>query len=529
MIQTRKKLTVFFIIAILTLTLFNQVISNDSVAEENIQTDEPEDVRIGPIGNLFSYFGKFLAKNVYIIIRFSLLSIVAYPPYIEIGYNETKNVEVGLWNTTSDKEFQVWPKSKENTVFTERFINFSVLEYPKGTEESSWLIVLNPYRINVDKGSILKTNLSITLTKPPISGKPIQSGIIKVRLYDTWAYGNLYTPPDPDAKIIFKIMWFLSATVLMRFGRYSGTTFVDKKDVDILVKIKPYHAVRFDTSDIVYINPDQITSIPITIQNLGNYNDTFGFRLKDENKDLKLASPYYVTLSPGEKKEINLGVYAPQSAFDFGTLHEIVIETYSLDDENVTISERQVFIETKGIYLSEMSGLGILLLILVFFLIIAFFIYRKRLRISRLCVKPDKPWEIPEEKEYLDKLIKEDKNKYEETLKMMEDEYNSSLLWYNCYCKSLTEPKRTKRKKVKPILFKKKEVKKEKIKPFLSIKEKFIKILTEKTPKKVTITKDIKEIRIEKKEKSEDLQKQRLISKIKKKEEKQKRKLLGKL
>jgi hypothetical protein len=520
---------VFFIIAILTLTLFNQVISYELVAEENTQTDEPEDVKIGPIGKLFKVFGFGLAQFVFIILRFSIVSIVAYPPYIEIGYNETKNVEVGLWNTTSDKGFQVFNKPKENTIFTERFINFKVLEYPKGTEESSWLIVLNPYRINVDKGAILKTNLSITLTKPPISGKPIQSGIIKVRLLDTWAYGGLYSPPNPDATILEKIFWFISATVLMRFGRYSGTTIVDYKDVDILVKIKPYHAVRFDTSDIVYINPDQITSIPISIQNLGNYNDTFGFRLKDENKDLKLASPYYVTLSPGEKKEINLGVYAPQSAFDFGTLHEIVIETYSLDDENVTISERQVFIETKGIYLSEMSGLGIILLILVFFLIIAFFIYRKRLRISRLCAKPDKPWEIPEEKEYLDKLIKEDKNKYKETLKMMEDEYNSSLLWYNCYCKSLAEPKRTKRKKVKPILFTKEKVKKEKIKPFLPIKEKFIKKIPEKTPKEETITKDIKKIKIEKKEKSEDLQKLKLISKIKKKEEKQKRKLLGKL
>ncbi len=525
MIQTRKKLTVFFIILILTLTLFNQVISYDLVAEENIQTDDLEEIEYGPIGWLFNKFG-LLMTGLFIILRLSVVSVRAIPPYIEIGYNETKNVEVGLWDVEKNEGFEIWKRPKENTIFTERFLNFKVIEYPKGTENSSWLIVLNPYRINVDKGALLKTNLSITLTKPPISGKPIQSGILKIRLLDTWAYGNLYLPPKGSNNS--KLLWFISAVFMMRFAKYSGTTIVDYKDVDILVKIKPYHAVRFDTSDVEYINPDQITSIPISIQNLGNYNDTFGFRLKGENKDLKLASPYYVTLSPGETKKINLGVYAPQSAFDFGTLHEIIIETYSLDD-NVTISERQVLIETKGIYLSEMSGLGIILLILVFFLIIAFFIYRKRMRISRLCVKPDKPWEIPEEKKYLDKLIKEDKNKYEETLKMMEDEYNSSLLWYNCYCKSLTEPKKTKRKKVKPILFKKEKIKKEKIKPFISIKEKFIKRLPKKKPKKETITKDIKVIRVEKKEKSEDFQKQRLISKIKRKEEKQKRKLLGKI
>jgi hypothetical protein len=515
----RKKLTASFIFFILVFTLFNQVIYHDVVAQQNTDVDESEEPKIGPLGNFFKFFGK-LSTGLVPIFRLSVVAVAANPSYIEIGYNETKIVQVGLWDVEKDTDFEVW--SDEHPIFDYRFINFMVLEYPGGTSESSWEILPDPYTVTVEVGSKLKTNLSITLTKPPISGKPIQSGILKVRVLDTWGYGNLYFPPKGSPQDTFpsKYLWFLSATVLMKFGKYSGTVDVEYKDLDILVKIKPYHAVRFDTSPVVYIKPDQITSIPISVQNLGNYNDTFGFRIKSGNKDLKLASPYYITLSPGEVQQTYLGVSAPQSAFDYGTLRELVIETYSIDDENVVIAERQVFLETKGIYVSEMGGMGLFLLIIVFFLIIAYIVYRKRLRISQFCSKPDKPWEIPEEKAYLDKLIKEDKNKYKEVLKMMEDEYESSLLWYNDYCKNLTEPKRTKNKKEKP--------KKEDTKSILTKEESSIKKMPKQKPDDEPIIKETKDVKIEKKEEAEDLRKQRAISKIKKKEEKQKRKLLGK-
>jgi hypothetical protein len=157
----------------------------------------------------------------------------------------------------------------------------------------------------------------------------------------------------------------------------------------------------------------------------------------------------------------------------------------------------------------------------VFFLIIAFILHRRRLRTSKYISKPDKPWEIPEEKAYLDKLVKEDKDKYNKVLKMMEDEYKSSLLWYNDYVKTLTQPKLTKQKKVK-----KEKPKKEKIKPILTKKEK--EAMVYKKPEEKPVEEPIIEkssyIEADKKEKAEDLRKQKLIAKIKKKEEKQKRK-----
>lgn len=526
MINPTKKLTALFIFFILFFTLFNQVFSYNTLAQQNTEDDEENDDSplLGPIGLLFKFLGKS-ATALAPIFRLSVVAVVADPPCIEIGYGETKTIELGLWDTVTNDDFEVW--SEEHTIFVKRFINFEVRQYPKGTQENSWLVVPDPYTINVEVGSELKTNLSITLNKPPISGEPIQSGILRIRVLDTWAYGSLYFPPrgGPRDTPTGNLLWFISATLLMGFGKYSGTVDVEYKDVDILVKVKPYHAVRFNANPLVYVKPNEITSIPITLQNLGNYNDTFGFRIQSKNNNIKLASPSYITLAPGEEKQTYLGVSALRSAFDYGTVHEVVIETFSVDDEDVVISEKNVFIETRGIYVSETGGMGIFLLIFVLFLIVVYLINRRRRRLNKYCVKPDKPWEIAEEKEYLDKLAKEDKDKHKEVLKMMEEEYESSLLWYKNYCKKITEPKPkpVKKKKVKKDKFKKEKTKKEITTK--SEKEPIVEEKIEEKPSKEPVVEEADEVKVDKKENTVDLGKQKLLAQIKKKEEKQKRKL----
>jgi hypothetical protein len=522
-----KKLTAIFLIFLLVFTLFNQSLCSNVVAQQ--PDDEVDEPKIGVLGRIVKLFGT-LATALVPIFRLSVVAVRAEPPYIEIGYNETKTIDIGLWDVEGNTGFEVW--DKESAIFIKRFINFEVLEYPAGTQPDAWLITYDPYTINVEFGQKLKSEVSITLDKPPINGKQIQSGILKIRLLDTWGYGNLYFPPEgsPQDKFPNKYLWFMSAVFLMGFGKYSGTVEELYEDIDILVKIKPFHAVRFDTSSTVYLKPNEITSIPITVQNLGNYNDTYGFRIKSENEELKLASPYYITLAPGEEIETFLGVSAPQSVFDYGTLHEIVIEAYSVDTVNETIAERQVLVETRGIYVNEASGIGLISFFLLLFLLIAYIIHKRRKRRQKICPKPKKPWQIKEEKEYLDKLAKKDKEKYEEVINMMQDEYKSALLWYNDFYKSLTQTKKQKMKKIKikekpkKEKPKKQELEEPKAKPIKVNKEQKpeIKEVEKEKPEEKPSDREIKRVKLQKRKEAEELKKQRVINRIKKEQEKQK-------
>jgi len=47
--------------------------------------------------------------------------------------------------------------------------------------------------------------------------------------------------------------------------------------------------------------------------------------------------------------------------------------------------------------------------------------------------RPKKPWAIPEEKQMLRKLKKENKKRYNDTKLMMKQEYKSSLEWYRSF------------------------------------------------------------------------------------------------
>jgi len=213
-------------------------------------------------------------------------------------------------------------------------------------------------------------------------------------------------------------------------------------------------------------------------------------------------------------KKTYLGVAIPQSFFDTGTLHEIKIEAYSIDDPNVTIAERTVIVETRGINVDERNGSVFGFLFFLLILGVAFVYYRRKKMHNQICVKPDKPWKIAEEETYLEKLKSEDKDKYNETLKMMQDEYQSSLLWYRNYCNSVLSQKYKKKipkgKKLKPVEKSTKTKKEEATK------------LKETQPEKPIIKE--KEPIIKKTTFLEDKEKQRAIKRIKQQQEKQKRK-----
>jgi len=218
-------------------------------------------------------------------------------------------------------------------------------------------------------------------------------------------------------------------------------------------------------------------------------------------------------LAPGEQKDINLGISTPQSVFDYGTLHSIKIEAYSIYDPNVTIDQKTVYFETRGIYVSEVNWIGILFLGVIFIFFIVIYLHKRRLYYEKYCTRPDKPWEIPNEKAYLDQLKKTDEAKYNENLKMMHEEYKSALLWYKNYVnakikKNIEDKNKEKIKKQTEKLKIKKEPK----------KKKFFKII--KTKKKELLKFEKKELpEVEKKELPKIEKKE--LPKVEKKEETQ--------
>ncbi len=522
-IPRKKRILVIFIITLLCFSFINYILSGDVVAQREGDPGGPK----GILQNL----GVILARDIFKIIRFAAESAAADPPVIEISYNETVTVEVGMLNLdTGEFETKWWG------LYDERFLNFEVVEYPGGNEHGKWFVTFDPPAVRVQEGVVLKTNASISLRSPRLAEEPIQNGILKIRIHDTWVYGSTYFAGENYLagydtlieKIIAWLSWFVMSIAPGGWGKEtSGHALTDPYDVDILVKVKPFHSVAFDSVPYIVVRPDEIVSIPITLQNLGNYNDTFSFRVVSDHDDIRIAEPMSITLAPGEVDNAFLGVSVPSSVFDFGTIHNIELEAYSIDEVNTTIATRTVTLESKGVYFSEVSGLGIFFFIFIFIILVIFVMMRRRRLLDDICVRPDKPWDIPKEQKYLESLKKEDKEKYNEVLKMMEDEYKSALLWYDSYIKSALQPKPVKKEKVKKV---KKEKPKKKIKPFFKKVEKPVE---EKTVEKETkedlniieepITRKGKEF-IDKKDLMEKRRKEKAIHRIKQAQEKQRRK-----
>lgn len=510
--------------------------SSNVTATEHKEVNSSDEPRIGLLGRLLKLFGKFITI-VFANQAFFLVTAMAKPQFIEIGYQETINIDLGMIEPITG-EFKILQKDIDNIFFNSRTLTFEVIEYPGGISKDSWFISYNPYTVVIDYGVIQKTNITISLTSPPIASNAIQSGLFKFKITDEYAYGKLWRHPNPDVGILGKLGWRLGA--LLNFGKYSGMVLPDYAEITLLVKVKPYHAVKIDPVKLTTLKPDEIGTIPFSIQNLGNYNDSFNFRISSKNKGVTLLSPTSITLAPGETQEGYLSVSVPPSVFDYGTIHEVEIETYSIFEPEVTIDTHVIFIETKGVYISEMGGLIFVFLIFIIVLIVLFFIRMRSKFFDKYCKKPEKPWNIAEEKRYLDTLKKKDKEKYIETLKMMQDEYISALLWYKYYCRKITEPKPRKVKKIKKERIKIKNIFAKTIKkPIKKVVEKKESIkekpLEQKKPEKeIKIDKKRQiieqkkleaQIMVDKKAETEKLKKEKILSRIRLEQEQQRNKL----
>jgi hypothetical protein len=270
-----------------------------------------------------------------------------------------------------------------------------------------------------------------------------------------------------------------------------------------------------ETSPRSHINFD------ISLTNLGYYRDMFSLHFVDESGATIIASQQLVVLDPYETQNVRIDVLTKENFFDLGTPHLINIYATSNSDPNPQPIGSFVVV-TKGFYFSPLISLVLAPIILIIVLIFLFWFFIKERRDIERFGKPQKPWNISEEKAHLLDLKQNDKKAYAQERQMMKDEYKSSMLWYRDYRQEMKqkrieeEPaqKDTLIKKLSALLKKpeKKSAKKEKPKKKLPV---LLKKAAEKPKEKVVKT--IVPV--------EDTRKEEIIAKIQKEQDTQLRKM----
>jgi hypothetical protein len=315
--------------------------------------------------------------------------------------------------------------------------------------------------------------------------------------------------------------------------------------VDILVKVKKEHRAQIVSPLPLEIKPYELKSIPVTVRNLGSHVDTFNFRVKTDAEGMIVTPPPALTLDPGEEGQAFIGVAAPRRFLSVGTTNTIELEAYSIDDPE-TVFSNTIILSTTGIHVSGSNIYYSALLLTIFIIFIFFLLFVLKRKRRKIIERPDKPWEISEEKKHLEELRKKDRKEYRKVMQMMEDEYDSSLLWYKYYTDSelrkrkATRLKRKKQKekeleklrkekikskeeKIKAREKKKKEEEKKRIEEKAKEEEEKTPEFEEKEPESPEET-EIIQYESEKKT-DEQIRKEQTLLRIKQQQERQKRKL----
>ncbi len=510
-----KCLTLLVITIILCPIILTQVHTVNASLREPIKF--PIFPNLNPIGQLASLF--------FPIINFAE-GYKAIPSNITLGINEKATFQVGMYNLSSGEfEVQGYP-----FFLTQRYATFEAV-FPNGNPGNVWFVVFDPPIVQATKANhneLLVTNVTVSLTSPPKSSDFIQTQLLQIKVTDSWVAGNLWTAKksdfEKDPGLIFRLTWPLAA-ITSGFGKWSGTVLNTEYIVNVVVYIKPFHAVKIQALPPSKLAPNEIISIPVMVENQGNYNDTFNFRIRAETGyPLLLTNNGTITLRPGEQGQALVGVAVPANFLDTGTLHSIFIDTYSAEQPNASIATQRIFVETQGLYFSEENSMYTLGFGLLFIIgVVLFLIWRRKIP-GKTGKKPEKPWKLPEEQHHLAELKRTDKNAYEQERILMEDEYKSALLTYKNDQKQLkVKPIKEKAKKTESSIFKKLiTLLQTAVKPKKNQKEKTKKkpVPLLKKPEKKPKEKIVKPLVSVK-----DSSKEKILAKIKREQDKQLRKL----
>jgi len=460
--------------------------------------------------------GRIVFGGPFFVLRFVVPeTFTAEPSIISLKYLNQTDIIIGSKDPKTG-EFRSLDSYGINSVFVSHDFECS-LEIPDYVPEDAFVPHFNPQFLVAGVEGDVKTKLRINsyIPKNATLPKNIQ---LRVNITKFTTFGNIFFPPkEEDPNIFYKISWFLSASGIFPgnpFGwKYSGKRLLEYTSfVDIIVKVDRFHLVDIIPQNGLEIGPDQLVNISLEVRNRGSHTDSFNFRVNTDSY-LVVSPPPAITLEPNEVVYTSIGVASPRILNDPGSARSINIEAYSIYEPN-TIFNNTATIITRGIYVSEVVAYYFVLLLFAAMLFYAFISFRKRRIFRKICKKPDKPWTIPEEKEYLVELKKKDRKEFEKVRLMMEDEYKSSMLWYKNYCIAIKRKER--RGKLSQIISVLKRPKKKEIKP--PKKERKLAILKK-------VEKPIEKPEIQKIQEEFEEEREKVLQKIKREQEKQIKKL----
>ena len=481
------------------------------------------------------------------------IPIQAHPEAISINYlNETDFIIGGMKQDKSGWESLVKVGGTWSWAWMNTLVKFS-FEFvpPENSSEDVWNVIFDPKELimkpnkkNLDwPGAFtpFKTNVSIML-KPGVDPRVVtQDVVLKVNIRREEVLDKLGILTMPSFVTDYPEQYKQKCEEIgvgpMLINQYPGPKYyrffvgptltlqnwvlpwyddwVDST-VEVLIKVNKFHLVDMLPVPTQEIQPYEVKSIPISIKNIGSHTDSYNFNIRCDEEDLIVTPPPALTLKPGEYGEALVGVAAPKSFLSIGETTSIFVDAYSIDDPD-KIFTNTIILKTEGIYTTGATTIySVIFFIFLVIIILLYFYFSRKIR--------DK-----------------DKEEYKETLNMMNDEYNSALLWHKYYIDSVLRKRKSERVKQRKekaeeklkLLERKKEVKKEK--PVKKVEEKKVEKkeikVKEPGPEPPAKKEEIKEEKpIEKPiaidSKTEDVRRKKelVLQKIRKDQEKQKRK-----
>jgi hypothetical protein len=477
------KIGTYVIFLLLVLTIFCSLIISTSAEPEPYERGIIQKISAKLLGMIWYNIGAGpYAKYFY-----------ANPSVVEIDYLDNVSTEL-IWGTER-LERRNYHRFQPQ-VFPEFTLIYEAI-FPPEVPEGAFRVIFDPPtfdvrdyhdfwdpqvtsgEIPVESVAQASINMTLFLDIPADPENTFQDFILKINVSIYRKYGQLLAPLFMGG---FGRFAFFGG-----FWRISNVADIGHKSFDLFVKVAPYREAEIiSISPPIEMQPNDLKNAKIQVQNRGSHIEQFGFKVSGAGDTLYVNTPSPITLSPGEIRTLDIGLITKPLAYDRGTLHTVSVDMYPTDTPNITIATGDLTVRTKGFALQSIfrfrfSWHIFFAISIILFLIILIAIIR-RVQLLRYLKKPRKPWTLKEEKQYLQKLLKDkEKEEYQKNLEMMKSEHISALLWYKFYKKSVLREKRKKGKLFSIINNTFSSIKKVSKKPSLPKKTQIIKNKSKKT------------------------------------------------
>ncbi len=200
-----------------------------------------------------------------------------------------------------------------------------------------------------------------------------------------------------------------------------------------LVNFNAYIAGGYD--DV--LSPRQVVQPGVIVKNNALDPRAFSMELQENPCNLNVVLSRGHVIPPGQTTQMNLAIEAPDDRlWYFNDDCSITVSVYPVDEPSRVIMV-PLTVQINGGYMDPMWVVWTLVASTLAALLILYALRRKERLDEEILGKPQKPWTIPIEKVYLERLREEDERAwYLVRNYLMVEEYKSSMAWYHAYKKA---------------------------------------------------------------------------------------------